>query len=211
MTDQVAQQVHVLSSSACTFTCQLRVAVLQNPVLVEHALRQTLAADALSLQFKLPAPGVAPAMAHASASIACGTAVIDALAVTSVWVVQVLRALCAVSEAFSFPLQMLCRAKLSTNAFMHVPVDLCVLVPRQMKPSACPEALQGCPYSHQRYAVQAIYQCTAWTALYHVGVTCTGSCTVAACPKSRLDQAQKSLRFDTVLQQSFACDTMDPG
>ena len=71
-------------------------AVLQTPALVEHALRQTLAADALSLQFKLPPPGVPLAPAQHSPDIACGTAVVDVLAVTSVWVVQVLRMICAV-------------------------------------------------------------------------------------------------------------------
>lgn len=71
-------------------------AVLQTPALVEHALRQTLAADALSLQLKLPPPGVPPSPAQTSPDLACGTAVVDVLAVTSVWVVKVLRMLCAV-------------------------------------------------------------------------------------------------------------------
>lgn len=92
--------------SACTapslhsLTCpKVMVAVLQNPALVAHALRQTLAADALSLQLKLPPAGVPAPLAHTSPDLAGGTAVVDTVAVTSVWVVQVLRALCMVSGA----------------------------------------------------------------------------------------------------------------
>ena len=70
--------------------------MLQRPELVEHALRQTLAADALSLQFKLPPPGVPLPPAQGFQDVAAGALVVDALAVTSVWVVQVLRTLCLV-------------------------------------------------------------------------------------------------------------------
>jgi hypothetical protein len=76
-------------------------AVLKTPALVEHALRQTLAADALSLQFKLPPPGLPVPVAQSSDDIAGGTPVVDALAVTSVWVVQLLRMLCSVRQASS--------------------------------------------------------------------------------------------------------------
>ena len=76
-------------------------AVLKNPALVEHALRQTLAADALSLQFKLPPPSLPVPIAQSSDDIAGGTLVVDALAVTSVWVVQLLRMLCSVRQASS--------------------------------------------------------------------------------------------------------------
>ena len=74
-------------------------AVLQQPALVEHALRQTLAADALSLQFKLPPPGVPTPPDQTSPVLARVTAVVDAVVVTSVWVVQVLRALCRVRQS----------------------------------------------------------------------------------------------------------------
>lgn len=77
----------------------LSAAVLQKPALVEHALRQTLAADALSLQLKLPPAGVPLPMAQTSPDLAGGTAVVDIVAVTSVWVVQVLRALCMVRHS----------------------------------------------------------------------------------------------------------------
>ena len=76
--------------------------MLKNPSLVEHALRQTLAADALSLQFKLPPPGLPVPVAQIFEDIAGGTPVVDALAVTSVWVVQILRMLCLVRQATSF-------------------------------------------------------------------------------------------------------------
>ncbi|DBA79408.1 hypothetical protein WJX79_002219 [Trebouxia sp. C0005] len=72
--------------------------VLKNPALVEHALRQTLSADALSLQFKLPPPSLPVPIAQSSDDIAGGTPLVDALAVTSVWVVQLLRMLCSDSK-----------------------------------------------------------------------------------------------------------------
>ncbi|DBB17102.1 TPA: hypothetical protein ACH3X3_014184 [Trebouxia sp. C0006] len=75
--------------------------VLKNPDLVEHALRQTLAADALSLQFKLPPPSLPVPIAQSSDDIAGGALVVDALAITSVWVVQLLRMLCSVRIASS--------------------------------------------------------------------------------------------------------------
>ncbi|KAK9844911.1 hypothetical protein WJX74_008601 [Apatococcus lobatus] len=67
--------------------------VLSNPGLVEHALRQTLVADALSLQFRLPPPSLPPPAARSLAHVAGRTPVVDALVLTSVWAVQVLRIL----------------------------------------------------------------------------------------------------------------------
>ena len=63
---------------------------------MEHALRQTLVADALSLQFKLPPPGEPAPAARSSAAVAAGSPVVDAVAVTSVWAVHLLRTLCQV-------------------------------------------------------------------------------------------------------------------
>ena len=74
-------------------------AVLQKPALIEHALRQTLAADALSLQFKLPPPGVPLPAAQSFQDVASGALVVDALAVTSIWVVHLLRILCLVRKS----------------------------------------------------------------------------------------------------------------
>lgn len=74
-------------------------AVLQRPELVEHALRQTLAADALSLQFKLPPPGVPAPVVQSFQDVASGAVVVEALVVTSVWVVHLLRMLCSVRQA----------------------------------------------------------------------------------------------------------------
>jgi len=67
--------------------------VLQDRSLVEHALRMTLVADSLSLQFRLPAPGLAQPTARSSAAIAGGVPVVDAVVLTSVWAVSVLRSL----------------------------------------------------------------------------------------------------------------------
>jgi hypothetical protein len=67
--------------------------VLSNSTLVEHALRMTLVADSLSLQFRLPPPGLSTPVARTSPVIAGGVPVVDAMVLTSVWAVQVLRSL----------------------------------------------------------------------------------------------------------------------
>lgn len=74
--------------------------MLGNDSLVEYALRQTLVADSLSLQFRLPPQGIPAPTARRSAAIANGTAVVDALVVTSVWAVHLLRTLSQVPPNF---------------------------------------------------------------------------------------------------------------
>lgn len=71
-----------------------RPAVLESEALVEHAVRATLVADALALQMRLPPPGAPAPAARASAAVAAGAPVMDALALTSVWAVHMLRTLC---------------------------------------------------------------------------------------------------------------------
>ncbi len=68
-------------------------AVLGEDSLVEYALRQTLVADAVSLQFRLPPPGVPPPVSRRSPAIAHNTPVVDTLVITSVWAVHLLRTL----------------------------------------------------------------------------------------------------------------------
>ena len=63
---------------------------------MEYALRMTLVSDALSLQFRLPPSGMALPTARSSVVIAGGTPVVDALVLSSVWAVHVLRMLCLV-------------------------------------------------------------------------------------------------------------------
>ncbi|KAK9822214.1 hypothetical protein WJX81_006927 [Elliptochloris bilobata] len=70
------------------------LSVLAEEALVQHALRQTLVADALALQMRLPPPGAPAPAARASAAVAAGAPVVDALALTSVWAVHLLRTLC---------------------------------------------------------------------------------------------------------------------
>ena len=55
--------LHTLNTHARTY-------VAQDATLVEHALRMTLVADSLSLQFRLPAPDLAEPVARSSAAIA---------------------------------------------------------------------------------------------------------------------------------------------
>lgn len=66
---------------------------------MQHALRQALTADAQTLQFKLAPPGVPPPPTHVSAGVAAGAPVVEGLAVTSVWTVQLLKLLAQVGWA----------------------------------------------------------------------------------------------------------------
>ena len=67
--------------------------MLREQAIVQHALRQTLVADALTLQLKLPPAGVPAPVARSSPTVAGGAPVVDVLAVTSVWAVHILRSL----------------------------------------------------------------------------------------------------------------------
>lgn len=79
-------------------------AVLREQAIVQHALRKTLVADALTLQMKLPPPGVPAPVARASPTVAGGTQVVDVVALTSVWVVHILRHLAQVRTTPLFAL-----------------------------------------------------------------------------------------------------------
>ncbi|KAG2498011.1 hypothetical protein HYH03_004269 [Edaphochlamys debaryana] len=68
--------------------------VLQHEGLVQHALRMTLVTDSVSLQFRLPPPGLSLPTPRSSSVVAGGVPVVDTVAVTSVWAVEVLRSLC---------------------------------------------------------------------------------------------------------------------
>ena len=74
-------------------------AVLREQAIVQHALRQTLVADALTLQLKLPPAGIPAPVARSSPTVAGGAPVVDVLAVTSVWAVHILRSLSQVCPA----------------------------------------------------------------------------------------------------------------
>eukprot|EP00798_Chlamydomonas_sp_ICE-L_P000459 gene459-1865_t len=67
--------------------------MLKDNTLVQYALRMTLVSDSLSLQFRLPPPGVDIAVPRSSPVIAGGAQVVDTVCLTSVWAVQVLRSL----------------------------------------------------------------------------------------------------------------------
>lgn len=59
--------------------------------------RMTLVTDSVSLQFRLPPPGLALPTPRSSLAVAGGVPVVDTVAATSVWAVEVLRALSRVS------------------------------------------------------------------------------------------------------------------
>ena len=63
---------------------------------MQLALRHTLTADSLSLQMRLPPAMAPPPPAKSAAHVACANWVVEAVAVTSVWAVNVLRSLCQV-------------------------------------------------------------------------------------------------------------------
>jgi len=64
-----------------------------------HALQ---VADALSLQFRLPPPGVPPPLPRASQDVLGGCPCVDALLLTSVWAVAALRQLAQVRQDQGF-------------------------------------------------------------------------------------------------------------
>ena len=82
-----------LKACQCILEPCCACAVLEKDSLVEYALRQTLVADAVSLQFRLPPPGVPAPVPRRSSAIAGGTPVVDTLVITSVWAVHLLRSL----------------------------------------------------------------------------------------------------------------------
>lgn len=67
--------------------------VLESNPLLEHAARQTLVADALSLCVRLPPPALNLPTARSAAHVAGGVPVIDSVALASVWAVALLRQL----------------------------------------------------------------------------------------------------------------------
>ncbi|GAX77467.1 hypothetical protein CEUSTIGMA_g4911.t1 [Chlamydomonas eustigma] len=108
-------KVPVNLAAGCAATkCELRTAsgrtttailggqpeVIKEQQLVQHALRMTLVSDSQSLQFRLPPPGMPIPAPRTSVAIAGSTPVVDALVLTSVWAVQVLRGLCQDAESF---------------------------------------------------------------------------------------------------------------
>jgi len=69
--------------------------VLDARPLLEHALRQALVSDALSLQFRLPPPAFATPAPRRALAVAGGAPTVDVAALTAVWAVELLRRLSA--------------------------------------------------------------------------------------------------------------------
>lgn len=80
---------------------------------MQHALRQAMTADAQTLQLKLPPSGVPLPPTHMSLGVAGGAPVVEALAVTSVWTVQLLKLLA--QEPSYRPLALLGLAAVGTS------------------------------------------------------------------------------------------------
>lgn len=72
--------------------------VLRELSMVEHALRQCLTADAHALQLKVPPVGTQLPTVRSSTAVASGASLLEALAVTSTWAVQVLKLMCLDSK-----------------------------------------------------------------------------------------------------------------
>lgn len=62
----------------------------------------TLVADSVSLQFRLPPPGLSLPAPRRSRAVAQGLPVVDTVVLTSVWAVEVLRSLCKVGGGGSY-------------------------------------------------------------------------------------------------------------
>jgi len=67
---------------------------LKSHSLVQYALRQTVTADAQALQLKLPPPGAPLPHLKMNSAVAGGTYCIEIMALTSTWVVQVIKEMC---------------------------------------------------------------------------------------------------------------------
>lgn len=68
--------------------------IVQQPRILEHVVRQTLAADAQALQMKLPPPGTPLPPVRNLDTVGGNAPLIEGLLVTSVWVVSLLRSMC---------------------------------------------------------------------------------------------------------------------
>ncbi|KAG7671570.1 putative AT-rich interactive domain-containing protein 4 [Nannochloris sp. 'desiccata'] len=67
---------------------------LRSHGMVQYALRQTVTADAQALQLKLPPPGAPLPSVKSNSAVAGGAYCIEIMALTSTWVVQVIKEMC---------------------------------------------------------------------------------------------------------------------
>ncbi|KAL4422493.1 hypothetical protein ABPG75_008690 [Micractinium tetrahymenae] len=81
------------NGASCSVTLGGPADLLGNKELVQYALRQAMTADAHTLQLKVPPPGCPPPPTHLSPGVACGAPVVEGLAATSIWCVQLLKVL----------------------------------------------------------------------------------------------------------------------
>jgi hypothetical protein len=70
--------------------------IMKDGKLVEYALRQSLVADAHSIQMKLPPPGAPMPPYHSVALVASGAPVIEIMVSASTWVLYLLKRLCEI-------------------------------------------------------------------------------------------------------------------
>jgi ARID/BRIGHT DNA binding domain len=97
----IAVQCEVRTATGIAFTVMLGgpSEALKNHSLVQHALRQTVTADAQALQLKLPPPGAPLPSIKKSAAVAGGAYCTEIMAVTSTWAIQVINLMCRNSES----------------------------------------------------------------------------------------------------------------
>jgi hypothetical protein len=86
-------KVRTASGGTTTVLLGAPANIAAQPAILEHVLRQTLTADAQALQLKLPPPGTPLPPIQSSRAIACNAPLVEALAVTSVWTINLLRSL----------------------------------------------------------------------------------------------------------------------
>ena len=89
-------QVQTASGTHITVVLGAPADVANAPPVLEHALRHTLVADSLSLQFRLPPVGVPLPAPRLAPEVLGGTPAVDCLVMTSVWAVHALRLLAQV-------------------------------------------------------------------------------------------------------------------
>lgn len=87
----ISCDVHTTSGYPVSVMVAGPAEILKDQALVQHALRQTMTADAQTLQFRLPPPNIPLPPVRSVPEVGEGCPSVEALVVTSAWCVQLLR------------------------------------------------------------------------------------------------------------------------